>query len=299
MYIFKTSEELLKLCRKYKAPISEIAIRYEMEFSEKTRAEVWEKMKKIKKVMREAIQQGITKKQYSALKMSGGNAKKIYKAYQNYKNFLLNPLALRAMAYATATGETNACMGRIAAFPTAGGSGVIPGTLFSYAEEYKISEEELLSGMFCASAIGLLIAENSTLSAAAGGCQSEAGAASAMAAGALTEMRGGTPEQACNASALALKNMLGMACDPLGGLVEVPCIKRNALGALHAFGSSDLSMSGVKSYIPLDEVIEAMRDIGQFMPPRIKETALGGLAVTKTGLKICQKLGLQILKNKT
>ena len=240
----------------------------------------------------------IEKPEYSAFKMAGGSAQKIHKGMTGEQNpagekpLIINKMGLRAMAYAAGTGETNSAMGRIAAFPTAGGAGVVPGALLSAAEEWDVEEEVLLRGLFTAAGIGIVIAEGATLSAAAGGCQAEVGAATAMAAAGVTEMRGGTPAQACNASALALKNMLGLACDPLGGLVAVPCIKRNCLGTLHAYGSSDMSVMGIISFVPFDEVVEAMKNIAKLMSYQIRETALGGLAATKTGLMIRKKLGI-------
>lgn len=299
-YVFKNSVQLLKLCKKYKKPISEIVIRYEMEVSESSRKEVLDKMRKVAAVMKEAINGGMFEPKKSLSGMSGGNAQKLMKYFQKKQKAkhgtLLNELAIRAMTYAIATGETNACMGRIAAFPTAGGSGVIPGVIMALKEMDKLSEEKVLRGLFTASAIGIIIAENATLSAAAAGCQAEVGAANSCAAAAAVEMRGGSPAQAFTAAAMAMKSALGLACDPLGGLVEVPCIKRNALGTQHALGAADLALSGVISYIPFDEVIEAMWNIGKLMSPKIRETALGGLAVTPTGMKIRAKLGLPALK---
>lgn len=200
------------------------------------------------------------------------------------------------MAYAIAVGEQNARMGRIVAFPTAGGAGVVPGVLFSCAEHFKAGKRKLLRGLFCASAIGIVIAEGSTISAAKGGCQAEVGAAVSMAAAGLTEMRGGSPEQCFDAAAIAFKSYLGLACDPLAGLVEVPCIKRNAIGCMAAIGASDMVISGVQSYVPFDEVVRAAKDIGRTMPKTIKETALGGLAITPTGNRVKKKLGLRITR---
>lgn len=302
-YMFKTSADILKLCKKYKKPISEIVIRYEMEIAEMTRQEVMNKMRKVAAVMKEAINGGIYEPKRSLSGMSGGNAGKLMKYFQKKRGgTLLNELAIRAMTYAIATGETNACMGRIAAFPTAGGSGVIPGTIMALKEiglgkiSKEKSEEIMLRGLFAASGIGIVIAENATLSAAAAGCQAEVGAANSCAAAAAVEMRGGTPEQAVTAAAMAMKSALGLACDPLGGLVEVPCIKRNALGTQHALGAADLALSGIVSFVPFDEVVEAMWNIGKLMSPKIRETALGGLAVTPTGMKIRKQLGLPALK---
>lgn len=295
MYSFKTTEELQKLCKKHKAKISEMTIRYEMEHSQRHRAEVMKKMRKTMHVMRDAVQEAIKRPQQSAFHMAGGGAPKLMKALKK-KKMASSPIVLRAMAYAMATGETNAAMGRIVAFPTAGGSGVVPGVMLAAAEEWKLTDKKLLEGLLTASAIGKIIAEGATLSAAAGGCQAEVGAAIAMAAAGITEVRGGTPEQCFNASAIALKSYLGVVCDPLGGLVAVPCIKRNMLGASTALAASDASLMGIQSFIPFDEVVAAMKNISRIMSPKLRETALGGLAVTKTGLKIRKKMGLPPLK---
>lgn len=296
MYTFTTAKELLALCKKYKASISEIVIRYEMAFSKRNRKEVIAKMEKIKDVMLEAVKKAIIKPEVAAFGMAGGYAPKLIKALKTKKKLLMSPLVLKAMAYATATGETNAAMGRIAAFPTAGGSGVVPGVILAYLEELKPSEDKVIRALFTASGVGIIIAVNATLSAAAAGCQAEVGAAVGMAAAAVTELRGGTPQEAFNASALALKSYLGLACDPLGGLVAVPCIKRNMLGASAACAASDASVCGIESFIPFDEVVWSMNNIARIMSPKIRETALGGLAVTTTGLRIRKKLGLPALK---
>ncbi len=294
IYEFHTAEDIIHLCRKHKLSIGEIAKRYEAERSGKSMPAVRNKMKQTRDVMYEAVKKGIHSTQKSKMGMVGGDAYKIYKALGNTADMMGNKVTVRAMAYAVAVGEQNACMGRIVAFPTAGGAGVVPGVLFSSAEHFKAGKRKLLNGMFCASAVGLIIAEGATLSAAKGGCQAEVGAGVAMAAAGLTEMRGGTPEQCFHSSAMALKSYLGLACDPLGGLVEVPCIKRNALGCMVAIGASDLSIAGVKSFIPFDEVVLAMKNIAKIMSPKLRETALGGLAVTKTGNMIKRKLGMKI-----
>lgn len=295
MYSFSTTQQLLKLCLKNKIKISEVALRYEMAFTKKKKTEVIAKMRKVKNVMKEAVRHAINNPEVSAFTMAGGSAPKLIKALKR-KKMVMPPIVLKAMAYAVATGETNSAMGRIVAFPTAGGAGVVPGVVLAAAEEWKLSEEKLLRGLLVASAVGKIIAEGATLSAAAAGCQAEVGAAVAMGAAAVTEMRGGTPEQAFNAAALALKSYLGLVCDPLGGLVAVPCIKRNMLGASAAFTASDAAIAGVESFIPFDEVVQAMNNVAKIMSPKLRETALGGLAVTKTGLRIRKKLGLPALK---
>lgn len=293
-YQFKNAEDVIRLTKKHKVSIGELAKRYEAERAEKSISATRNHMKKMRDIMYEAVRSGIKSKEQSEMGMTGGDARKLFKSLKNLKKMMGNKVTVRAMAYATAVGEQNASMNRIVAFPTAGGAGVVPGVLFSCSEHFKAGKRKLLRGMFCASAIGLIIAENATLSAAKGGCQAEIGAAVAMAAAGLTEMRGGKPEECFDAAAIALKSYLGLACDPLGGLVEVPCVKRNAIGCMAAIGASDMVMAGIKSYVPFDQVVKAMKDIAETMSPRIRETALGGLAITETGNKIKKKLGLPI-----
>lgn len=293
-YEFHTAEEAIALAHKYKISIGEVAKRYESQRSGKNMPAIRNKMKQTRDAMYDAVRRGVKTTQKSKMGMVGGDAHKMYKALGKLKDMMGNKVTVRAMSYAFAVGEQNACMGRIVAFPTAGGAGVIPGVLFSAAEHFKAGKRKLLSGMFCSSAVGLIIAEGATLSAAKGGCQAEVGAGVAMAAAGLTEMRGGSPEQCFHAAAMGLKSYLGLACDPLGGLVEVPCIKRNCIGCMAAIGASDMAMAGIKSFIPFDEVVLAMRNIAAIMSPKIRETALGGLAVTKTGNEIKRKLGMRI-----
>lgn len=293
-YSFTTAQAVLHLCDKYKIPISELAKRYEAERTHKTVSSIRNKMKLTRDAMHDAIEKGIHSTEKSKMGMVGGDAIKLYKTLEKMKNMMGSKVTVRAMAYATAVGEQNACMRRIVAFPTAGGSGVVPGVLFSASEHFKAGKRKLLRGLFCSSAVGLIIAENATLSAAKGGCQAEVGAAVAMAAAGLTEMRGGTPNQCFDAAAIGLKSYLGLVCDPLGGLVEVPCIKRNAIGCSSAIAASDMVMAGINSFIPFDEVVAAMNNIAQIMSPKLRETALGGLAVTKTGNMIKRKLGLRV-----
>jgi L-serine dehydratase len=297
-YVFKSGAELIKLCKKYKESIPEITIKYEMEHGNEPLEEVLKRMRKVKDVMRSALEKGVRSDEKDPYELVGGDAHRLFKALESGDPAMLsNSLVIRAMAYATATGETNACMGRIVAFPTAGGAGVVPGVVFGYVDEFNLDEETHLNGLFTASAVGLIIAENATLSAAAAGCQAEVGAAIAMGAAAITSMRGGTPEQSLHAAAMGLKSYLGVVCDPLGGLVSIPCVKRNALGCATAIASSDMAIAGIASYIPFDEVVEAMRRIGEIMSPKLKETAMGGLAVTPTGLKVREKLGLPKLSS--
>lgn len=297
MYNFHTGTELLKLTQKHKAPISEIVIRHEMALSDRTREEVIARMEKRAKVMKEAIRGFLKHSEKSVSGMSGSTTPKLKKFLRSSKKTLLNKLALKAMTYAIATGENNAAMGRIVAFPTAGSSGVIPGVLLALQEELKLGEKELIAGMFTAAGIGIIIAENATLAGSEGGCQAEIGSSTAMAAAAATELLGGTPKQCFAAAALALKNLLGLSCDPVGGMVEVPCIKRSGLAAVYTLAAVDLALMGVESFIPFDQVVAAMSNIGKLLSPKLRETALGGLALSPEAKKIEKKLGIKIEEN--
>lgn len=293
-YEFRTADELIHLTKKYKIGISEITKLYEAERANKTTSVVRSQMKNVRDAMYEAVHKGIKSTHHTEWTGSGGDAHKLYNSLKNLNSMMGNKVTVRAMAYALAVSEQNAGMGKIVAFPTAGGAGVIPGVLFSCAEHFHAGKRRLLKGMFTASAIGLIIAERASLSAAKAGCQAEVGAAVAMAAAGLTEMRSGTPEQCFDAAAIGLKSYLGLVCDPLGGLVEVPCIKRNAIGAMAAIGASDMVMAGIKSKVPFDQVVSAMNNIAKNMSPKFRETALGSLAITKTGNDVKRKLGLKV-----
>lgn len=216
--------------------------------------------------------------------LSGGDGEKMYKAVLQNQNLSGNFVG-RVMANALKMAESNACMKRIVAAPTAGACGVLPAVMISYEEMHKAKEERILEGMFVAAGIGQVIAQKASISGAQGGCQAEIGSASCMAAAAITYVRGGNVQKTFDAGAIALKSLLGLVCDPLGGLVEVPCIKRNVIGAVNAVTASDMAMAGIESKVPLDEVIDAMREIGDLMPCSLKETSQAGLAQTDTGKK--------------
>jgi len=203
-------------------------------------------------------------------------------------------MSRKSALYAIAINENNACMGCIVACPTAGGSGVVPGVLLSAQEFFNFTDEEVLKGYFVSSGIGAMIAHRSTLSGAEGGCQAEVGAGVAMAAAGLTYMRGGDIEECFNSASLGLKNLLGLVCDPIAGMVEVPCIKRNAFGAQFSLLASDMSLAGVKSFVPFDEIVIAMKEIGDLLPSSLKETSKAGLATTKTGLSVNKKFGINL-----
>jgi L-serine dehydratase len=295
METFRNAKELLALTRKYKKPISEIVILGEMGSSEKDRRQTVEKMGRRLKVMKQAVEKGIRSKKRSVSGMSGETAKILYKnaVKKRSANMASSQMGILALTYAIATGETNARMGQIVAFPTAGASGVIPGVMLAAQKHYRFSDKKIIEGLFTAAGVGMIIGQNATLAGAEGGCQAEIGSAVAMAAAALTELRGGTPEECITASALGLKNLLGLACDPLGGMVEVPCIKRSGILSTLALTASDMAIAGAKSYVPFDEVVESMSNIGKMISPKLRETALGGLAITRTGEKIKKRFGFK------
>ncbi len=223
---------------------------------------------------------------HSASGLSGGDGARIQAARES-GTLLCGTLIGKVMEKAVKMGESNACMKRIVAAPTAGSCGVLPAVLLTLQEEQGYSDAEMTEALYVAAGIGGVIAHRAFLAGAAGGCQAEIGSASSMAAGAVTYLRGGDPAMICNAAALAMKNLLGLACDPVGGLVEVPCVKRNVIGAVNALTSADLACCGIVSRIPVDEVYDAMRSIGRSLPENLRETGLGGLAVTPTAVACC------------
>lgn len=285
MYEFTTGSELLMLCETYNASIGKITMLYEEEISEKSGQEIREKMMVNLNVMREAVKNGLTGGIRSVSGLTGGDAKKLHE-YAEKGRSLSGETMTMAVAGAMAVSEVNASMGRIVAAPTAGSCGIIPGALLAAAEVLKSKDEEIIEALFTASGVGMTIAYNATLSGAEGGCQAECGSAAAMAAAAVTELAGGDPDQALNAAAFTLKAVMGLVCDPVAGLVEVPCVKRNAFGASNALIAADMALAGIKSRIPFDEVVDAMYRVGKDMPYELKETSKGGLADTPTGRRL-------------
>lgn len=286
---FASLEQLQQLCIAESLTIGQLMIAEQAAETGKTQAEVIEQMTAYYEIMKEAVQKGIHEDTSSRSGLVGGDAKRV-QALVSSGVTALGAEASQAMAYALAVSEVNASMGRIIATPTAGSCGIIPGAFVSSQERFGWTDEHMVVGLFSAGAIGYVIANNSFVSGAEGGCQAEVGSAIGMAAGALTELRGGTASQAVHAVGLALKNSLGLICDPVGGLVEIPCIVRNGFGAVTAMAASDMAMAGVRSVIPSDEVIDVMRDVGSTMPEKYRETAKGGLAQTPTGRKIMKEL---------
>ena len=286
-YTFSSGEELLTICREAQILISEAAVRMELEREEMDRDGIMNEMRINLEVMRESIREGLEEQQISITGLMGEDADKLM-AYTD--NAVMGREMTRIVASARAVTEVNASMGRIVAAPTAGASGILPAVLIQYGDAHDLSEEQLIAGLCNAGAIGMIIAHNASIAGASGGCQAETGSAAAMAASALTELRGGTPLMCLHAAAIALKNVMGLVCDPVAGLVECPCIKRNAIGAANAVLCSDMVMAGIESIIPFDEVVTSMRNVGRMMNPDLRETARGGLAATPTAQRIAAKI---------
>lgn len=267
--------------------ISQVVLREQAETLEVEESVLIQQMKDALDVMKNSVEKGLDKDKRSVSGLTGGDAYKMKQRVDNNEN-ICGKMFGNALVKALAVSQTNACMGKIVASPTAGSCGILPSALLTVAEENGFTDDQLVMAMFTASAVGMVIAKNASISGAEGGCQAECGSASAMAASALVELYGGTPFQCENACAIAIKNILGLVCDPVAGLVEIPCIKRNASGVANAFVASELALADIKSAIPADEVILAMKQIGQSMPPALKETAEGGLATTPTGKILCK-----------
>lgn len=284
MYQYKSGERLLQLCRENGKNIAEIALLAEMENAGTSREKILTLLKAELDVMKESVSKGLDPQIKSIGGLIGGNAFKLQKRLQTGDN-LTGSTFLKALGYSLAVTEVNAAMGKVVAAPTAGASGIIPGILLSIAEDRRLTDEQIIDALLVSGAVGKIIAANATLSGAEGGCQAECGAASAMAAAAAVFLCGGSPEQSLDAAAMALKGLLGLVCDPVAGLVEVPCSKRNASSVANAFACAEMALAGITSVIPFDEMVEAMFRVGNLMSPTLKETAAGGCAGTPTAIK--------------
>ena len=265
--------------------ISRLVLAQQAAQMEQTEEALYRKMEKTYRVMAASIEPGCRKNLRSTSGLTGGSAYKMRQVSEAGKS-LTGPLLSGALYRALAVSELNASMGRIVAAPTAGSCGILPAAVLTMEKDRGCSEKDCIMSLFTASAVGMIIANNASLAGAEGGCQAECGSAAAMAAAAITELAGGTPEMAGHAVAIALKNILGLVCDPVAGLVEIPCIKRNASGVAGAFVAAELALAGIESAIPADEVIWAMKKVGDAMSPALKETAEGGLAATPTGKRL-------------
>lgn len=286
--MFRNVRELVELAEKENKKISQIMIEQEMEVKKRSYEDVFQEMENNLDVMERAIARGKNGVE-SVTGLTGGDALKIQEYMKNHEP-LSGPLMMDVVSGAMATNEVNAAMGIICATPTAGSAGCVPGVLFGVKDRLNATREDMVNFLFTAGAFGFVVANNAFISGATGGCQAEVGSAGAMAAAAIVEMAGGTPQQSADAFAMTLKNMLGLVCDPVAGLVEVPCVKRNAGGSSLAVVSADMALAGVTSRIPCDEVIGAMYKIGKTMPVQLRETGEGGLADTPTGRFMKEKL---------
>lgn len=287
--IGETLREWAERCSRENKRISELMLEEQSRESGRPPEEEFRRMADYYRIMKQAVQKGLTEDTTSRSGLTGLDAQRV-EAFRAQGEPNLGQEASRAMAYALAVSEVNASMGLVVATPTAGSCGILPGVFVSAQERFGWEDSRMVEGLFCAGAIGYVIANSSFISGAEGGCQAEVGSAVAMAAGALVELRGGTPQQSVHAVGLALKNSLGLVCDPVAGLVEVPCVVRNGFGAVSALAAADMALAGVRSVIPSDEVIRVMYEVGSAMPEALRETAKGGLAGTPTGRHITEEL---------
>jgi L-serine dehydratase len=285
---FRSLEEIVKLSEDSQKPFWEIVLEDDMNERMVTGEESRIKMEQLYLTMKKA-DAAYDKNIKSASNLVGGDGEKMNMAIKA-GTVISGPFIGEVIAKALKMGESNACMKKIVAAPTAGACGVIPAVLLTYEEQNKVLIEKMVNAMYVASGIGEVIAVRAFLAGAAGGCQAEIGSASAMVAGALAYLNGGDSESIVHAAAMALKNLLGLVCDTVGGLVEVPCVKRNVVGAVNAIASADMAVAGIRSKIPPDEVIDAMRDVGEALPRSLRETGEGGLAATPTGLEIMNRI---------
>lgn len=287
--LFNKASELLKICKDNDLKISQVVINKEMKIQDISQEELMAKMEEVLNVMTDSANSALDKDFMSISGLTGGNAKKVQQ-YRDKGDSLSGNLLVSAMAKAFSTSEINASMGRIVAAPTAGASGIVPAALLSTKEKLNLSDDQLILGLLTAAGIGEIVAKNATISGAEGGCQAECGVAAAMAAGAIVEMAGGSPEQAFTAASFSLINIMGLVCDPIAGLVEFPCALRNASGVANAMISADLALADVESLVPFDEVVDAMYQVGKLMPDALKETALGGVATSPSGEALRKKV---------
>ena len=296
MKLAKSAVELIKICIENNISLSQYAIAREMEDKGVTKEFLYDHMKNTLHVMREGATLGREKAVYSLSGLIGGDAFRLQQYLESGQSLMGNSM-IKAMAMAISSSEVNSSMGRIVACPTAGSCGILPAVILTAGEQLNKTDEELVDALFAASAIGMLIGMNATFAGAEGGCQAECGSAAAMAAGAVVYMMGGTPEMSFHAGAIVFKNILGLVCDPVAGLVEIPCAKRNASGAVSALSTADLVMAGVTSKIPFDDALSAMYNVGRSLPAELRETALGGVAITPTGLKLKEQVFGKSTKN--
>ncbi|KRL01011.1 L-serine ammonia-lyase, iron-sulfur-dependent, subunit alpha [Liquorilactobacillus capillatus] len=288
--MYESVKELVKDAEEKGLSISELMIQQEILENQGTRQEIWQRMEQNLLVMQDAAKRGVTGKGvHSKTGLTGGEAV-LLKKYRQEKTSLSGDVMLSAVQNAISTNEVNASMGVVCATPTAGSSGTLPAILFTITDRLNLSHEQMVRFLFTAGAFGMVIANNAGIAGATGGCQAEVGSAAAMGAAAAVEAAGGTPRQSSEALAMAISNLLGLVCDPVAGLVELPCVKRNAIGAGNGLISADMALAGLTNKIPADEVIQAMDKVGKGLPRALRETGIGGVAGTPTGLKLKMKI---------
>lgn len=285
-FLFESFHEWKKYSVDSNMSLVQVVVEYECTQKNRTEQEIWDGLNRAWEVMKDAVHTGLTEDMTSRSGMINNGAKKVY----NYPKAVLSKEFQNLISRALAAKEVNSCMGRIVAAPTAGASGIMPGVLFTLQEIHNIDDKKILEAMLLAAGIALIMEQRASISGAVGGCQAETGTAAAMGSGAIVYCLGGNTDQIFNAVAITVQCMLGLVCDPVAGLVEIPCVVRNASAAAIANSSAQIALANVSSVIPVDEVIEAMGEIGASMETRYKETALGGLAATKTGQAIAKKV---------
>lgn len=288
-YLYDTIEDIVRLADRESISFFEVVLRSEIESTGSTKEEVLDEIRRRIQIFKESVRDGIEDTRKSKSGMSGGQAKQL----DERQPLFLSDLAYRALRYAISVNEANAKMFRIVACPTAGACGILPGVMQAVGEVYECNDEAYVNGFLAAAGVGNVVTNQACVAGAVGGCQAEVGTAAAMASACAVAMMGGTTEEVVTAMTLCMKNVLGLVCDPVAGLVEVPCVKRNGIYAVHALASAEMAMAGLRSRIPADEVIGAMDSIGRTLPEALRETSEGGLAKTKTGVDITNRLAHQ------
>lgn len=288
-YLYDTIEDIVRLADRESISFSEVVLRAEIESTDSTKEDVLTEIRRRIQIFKESVRDGIEDTRRSKSGMSGGQAKQL----DDRKPVFLSDLTYRALRYAISVNEANAKMFRIVACPTAGACGILPGVMQAVGEVYNCDDQAYINGFLAAAGVGNVVTNQACVAGAVGGCQAEVGTAAAMAAACAVAMMGGTTEEVVTAMTLCMKNVLGLVCDPVAGLVEVPCVKRNGIYAIHALAAAEMAMAGLRSRIPADEVIGAMDSIGRALPEALRETSEGGLARTKTGMDITNRLAHQ------
>lgn len=288
-YLYDTIEDIVRLADRESISFSEVVLRAEIESTDATKEEVLDEIRRRIQIFKESVHDGIADTRKSKSGMSGGQAKQL----DERKPVFLSDLTYRALRYAISVNEANAKMFRIVACPTAGACGILPGVMQAVGEVYNCDDNAYINGFLAAAGVGNVVTNQACVAGAVGGCQAEVGTAAAMAAACAVAMMGGTTEEVVTAMTLCMKNVLGLVCDPVAGLVEVPCVKRNGIYAVHALAAAEMALAGLRSRIPADEVIGAMDSIGRALPETLRETSEGGLARTKTGMEITNRLAHQ------